>query len=524
MRTFKISFEPKILVASWLIALPLAAWAQPGWQRTTDYPLSGYQFDPVEAGGRIYVAGGLTGGPGGTAVSSVFFSQATDAGALGAWMATTSLPGPDAGPGAAVWNGWLYVALGAGGIYGAPILESGGVGSWTLKAAIDPAISYRGALGAYKGHLYLFGRDDGSYHNVVRIAAINADGSVGPFSAGSLPLAVAHGSIEFYNDRAYLAGGNTAAIGVIGFTYSAPVRTNGLLGTWRQEADLPVPLWQHSSVITNEQVFLFGGLTNTAAGSQASRIYQGGISAVDGSISNWTAVDTMPSANNTAPGAVYVPSNQNVYLIGGLDAAAGVSTAQVWRKNLGPIMATNHPPVGRISVGPLAKLPGVSGPDIIAPNNTAATVILDGSQSTDADGDPLEYVWQEGGSIIGAGVVVSATLAPGPHTLTLLVSDGTDTESVGVTVQVITPADAVGLVQAYLVGLGLAGEKSDPLGASLGAAAASFQRSSVSSAVNQLRAFENKVRAQIAPIDPALAQELTDAAEQIIGAVTVPAL
>jgi hypothetical protein len=58
-----------------------------------------------------------------------------------------------------------------------------------------------------------------------------------------------------------------------------------------------------------------------------------------------------------------------------------------------------------------------------------------------------------------------------------------------------------------------------PLIATLKAAVASFDRGSLGSGVNQLRAFQNKVLAQIARIDPALADSLIADAQAIIDAV-----
>lgn len=59
-----------------------------------------------------------------------------------------------------------------------------------------------------------------------------------------------------------------------------------------------------------------------------------------------------------------------------------------------------------------------------------------------------------------------------------------------------------------------------PLLTSLLAAAESFDRGSISSGNNQLRAFQDKVRAQVAPENPALAAELIAAAQQFIDATT----
>jgi hypothetical protein len=59
-----------------------------------------------------------------------------------------------------------------------------------------------------------------------------------------------------------------------------------------------------------------------------------------------------------------------------------------------------------------------------------------------------------------------------------------------------------------------------PLLATLSATMASFERGKLQSGANQLHAFQNKVRAQVARMDAALANELINAAQQIIEEVT----
>jgi hypothetical protein len=72
------------------------------------------------------------------------------------------------------------------------------------------------------------------------------------------------------------------------------------------------------------------------------------------------------------------------------------------------------------------------------------SVTLDGSDSSDPDGDPLTYNWSGDASANGVSPVVN--LNPGVHNITLTVDDGTDSDtgSVQITVQdTITPAISV---------------------------------------------------------------------------------
>jgi uncharacterized repeat protein (TIGR01451 family) len=51
------------------------------------------------------------------------------------------------------------------------------------------------------------------------------------------------------------------------------------------------------------------------------------------------------------------------------------------------------------------------------------SVTLDGTASTDADGDPLSYEWRDGATVLGTGATLNTSLAFGPHTITLKVTD-----------------------------------------------------------------------------------------------------
>jgi alpha-tubulin suppressor-like RCC1 family protein len=64
-----------------------------------------------------------------------------------------------------------------------------------------------------------------------------------------------------------------------------------------------------------------------------------------------------------------------------------------------------------------------AGPDQAYLSTIAKLVTLDGSGSSDPEGDLLTYEWSEGGSQIAAGVSPQVSFAPGTHTVTLKVTD-----------------------------------------------------------------------------------------------------
>jgi len=74
-----------------------------------------------------------------------------------------------------------------------------------------------------------------------------------------------------------------------------------------------------------------------------------------------------------------------------------------------PGSGNNHPPVA------------VAGADQSV--ECGATVTLNGSQSSDPDGDTLTFQWSENGVLLGTNAGLSVSLGLGPHALTLAVTD-----------------------------------------------------------------------------------------------------
>ena len=118
-----------------------------------------------------------------------------------------------------------------------------------------------------------------------------------------------------------------------------------------------------------------------------------------------------------------------------------------------------------------------------------------------------------------AGVTTTNCFDVGEHTITLVVDNGLCARSASVTVTVLTAGEAVEDLIAKVNGASLSRANKRPLIATLKAAIASFERGSFESAVGQLGAFTNKVRAQIEPANPDEAALFTRCAQSILDSV-----
>jgi len=266
-----------------------------------------------------------------------------------------------------------------------------------------------------------------------------------------------------------------------------------------------VPVAQAQSVATDEDTPL--------------AITLGAFDADGDSLTYGLTAPSFGSLTGTPPNLTYTP-NPNYH---GPDSFTfNVSDGQT-NSNTATISITvrsvNDAPVAQIVVSPLTQLLGITNNVVLAAVCGDGTVILDGSQSSDVDGDALTYEWAEGTNFLGAAVIITNEFAIGTHEITLTVNDGHLNGVATTTVEVVSPAQGIGIMIAYIEDSDLGRRNGRPLVASLKAAAASFDDCRTIPGVNQMEAFQNKVRAQIAPLDADLAAKLIEAAQQVIDVV-----
>lgn len=171
------------------------------------------------------------------------------------------------------------------------------------------------------------------------------------------------------------------------------------------------------------------------------------------------------------------------------------------------LLEVNYPPVADASATRLSY--------VVRPECAPATVVLDGSRSSDPDGDPLQYFWFRAGQTyaLATGVVAVVRLPIGSHALTLVVDDGLAIGTQTFTVELLTPAQAI---ERLIALVNERVPKPRPLEATLEAARAAIERGNLIAAINQLGAFQNKVQTQVTPDDADLAAQLIRVAQDVV--------
>ena len=176
--------------------------------------------------------------------------------------------------------------------------------------------------------------------------------------------------------------------------------------------------------------FEFGGITVTY-----SDVEQNGYGNMDGSADANNNIRKNPLFVNAAGGDYRLTSGSPCIDTGTDQDAPDSDILNVPRPqgngfDMGAYEFLKHPPVANAGPDQTVERTSVAG----------AQVQLDGSGSSDPDGDPLTYEWTwSGGSASGVNPIV--TLPPGLTTVTLTVSDGelTATDTVDITVVDTTP-------------------------------------------------------------------------------------
>jgi len=174
------------------------------------------------------------------------------------------------------------------------------------------------------------------------------------------------------------------------------------------------------------------------------------------------------------------------------------------------VAPANRPPIADASA---TRLRTISVDQIRSP------VVLDGSRSSDPDGDPRTFDWVERGATIARGEMVTHRFRAGSHSISLIVSDGSLKTTNSIVIQVITVGHAIEDLIQMAKRVLLSRRDAQSLVRQLVAARRAIDRGKLETGIHHLRAFQREVSRHLAKRDPATADALRRSAQEIIAAL-----
>ena len=255
------------------------------WSTTTALPVALYQHQVIVTKNYVYILGGQT--TSGAASSATYMAPINSNGTLGGWQTGTALPGPVMASQAFVTRNRVYLIGGDSGagtlstVYTATIDTNGLIGTWSAVGNIPTQLSASQVI-VTKNRVYLLGGDNTASRSAVYTAPIDADGVLGTWSAAtSLPAAV-HGAVAYTTKtKVYLIGGRNGSTS-LSTVYTAPINSDGTLGTWSTGTALPAAIDYPVLVASKNKLYLLGGRTGTTALNNAR------IASISGGMSDYS--------------------------------------------------------------------------------------------------------------------------------------------------------------------------------------------------------------------------------------------
>jgi hypothetical protein len=187
------------------------------------------------------------------------------------------------------------------------------------------------------------------------------------------------------------------------------------------------------------------------------------------------------------------------------------------------ILPINDPPVAVMNTISGVSFPGYSNLVVIAPLwCQSAAIALSGADSSDVDGNPLDYIWFDNGMLLINSEETTNDFALGTHEVTLLVSDGTDFDTDVKVIQVVSPQEALVKLIAELVQAGLPPSSTYALRGDLQRCLAAMNKRNPMAATSALKVFQGRLHfLNMHNSSNALLSEWDEAAQSVMDAILI---
>jgi len=280
------------------------------------------------------------------------------------WTSTSSLPIPIRGEAVIHYNGYVYciggrpTGEGAGthaidNVYYAAVNPDGSIGAWTATTALPGKRACHGAYG-YNNRIYVWGgwMEDYTTMNTCFYAPINPDGSIGTWVTSSVTIpnssspasqmdSFGRGVLAF-NDTLYILGGEDNYGTLQSSCYYSKIQGSGDYGAWTATTALPISSWFHGAMtfqgMTANYIYVVGG--NYGATTESNIIIN--TINVDGSLgASWTLATNILGTGTWELGCAF--GIESIFAIGGLNLGTPIDNVQrcVINPATGDIIAVN---------------------------------------------------------------------------------------------------------------------------------------------------------------------------------------
>ena len=236
------------------------------WQATAAMPAPRYIHATAADSEHLYVVGGWDGR---NIQDTVWRATFLPDGNLGDWISVTRYPTNLTLHKTVIVGGRIYVMggwTGSQSLHDVRVadLTTDGTGDWRTTKRL-PQTLYRMAAAATSDTIYVVGgyTTDGK-SAAVYYAQPQADGQLSQWmSATALPTALDYASAVIHDGRLVVMGGNSNN-GPQRAVYAAVIQADGSLGAWSAEPPLPVTLFRFAAAATNhngaDTIYVVGGL------------------------------------------------------------------------------------------------------------------------------------------------------------------------------------------------------------------------------------------------------------------------
>ncbi len=291
------------------------------WQRSTmPAGLSGHAA--AIGGDMLLVTGGRSNG---NIQAQVYATDALTSGIPNEWRSMPALPRP-LHEHVTVATGSRFWTIGGNDgkadqqtVYTADVQADGALHAWDTHGCglPQPLSSLAGVV--HDNAIYLSGGRYGyeEQAQIYRLQADTADTENCWQTIGSLPVPLAEHAMAVANGYLFVSGGVTGAGGqLLSKVYVAPLRADGLLGTWQELTSTPLPrgLRSHSMLAINDSLYLSGGM-EVGLPWEHHEIYRASVQA-DGTLTAWQELRSTPLPQSLY-NHVAIASDLSLAVIGG---------------------------------------------------------------------------------------------------------------------------------------------------------------------------------------------------------------